>query len=160
MDRIKVEFQSEAANSEYGYYEKGDTGIVIGYTSGCAVVLKDDGSFVKAELKWIKEIKNISTELAESEDEKTKNEILAFLKRKRENSNLGWDVVALDRWIEWIEAHAGKTPKMKKLSQDDVRYPKHSFGSIVVDGGIAAVHIGNYYITYEELEKLIPKEEV
>ena len=47
-------FMQDSPHSGYGYYKRGDTGWIDGYTGGCAVVIKEDGSFVKADLRWIK----------------------------------------------------------------------------------------------------------
>lgn len=47
-------FLQESPHSGYGHYKRGDTGWIDGYTGDCAVVIKEDGSFVKADLRWIK----------------------------------------------------------------------------------------------------------
>ena len=54
MKRLKVMFTQDSPHSGYGYYKRGDTGWIDGYTGDCAVVIKEDGSFVKADLRWIK----------------------------------------------------------------------------------------------------------
>ena len=52
MKAMKVVITRESPHSGYGYYTAGDTGLLVGFTEGCAVVVKDkDGKFVKVELR-------------------------------------------------------------------------------------------------------------
>lgn len=58
MAEIKVMIIDNSPHSGYGYYEKGDTGVVVGFTQGCAVVIRDkDSKFVKVELRELKKLK-------------------------------------------------------------------------------------------------------
>lgn len=76
MEKIKVKFKKDSPYGEYGYYRVGDIGTVVGYTQGCAVILKEDGSFVKVELNWIKEdINSIPENPVSEEDDKMKQAI-------------------------------------------------------------------------------------
>ena len=52
MKGMKVIITKDSPHSGYGYYKKGDIGLLVGFTEGCAVVVKDDnGKFVKVELR-------------------------------------------------------------------------------------------------------------
>ena len=52
MKGMKVIITRENPHSGYGYYKAGDTGLLVGFTEGCAVVVKDnEGKFVKVELR-------------------------------------------------------------------------------------------------------------
>ena len=54
MKEMKVIITKDSPHSGYGYYNKGDIGLLVGFTEGCAVVVKDnDGKFVKVELRNI-----------------------------------------------------------------------------------------------------------
>ena len=58
MKAMKVVITRESPHSGYGYYKAGDTGLLVGFTEGCAVVVKDkDDKFVKVELKSINRLK-------------------------------------------------------------------------------------------------------
>ena len=57
MEGIKVIITGDYPHSGYGYYKNGDTGVLVGFVEGCAVVIRDeDSKFVKVELKNLKKI--------------------------------------------------------------------------------------------------------
>ena len=116
MDRIKVKFTKNSPYNEYGHYDYGDTGEVVGYTNGCAIILKDDGSFAKADIKWIEEVKEqvetIPTELAESEDEKIRKELICLV-RDFDKESSSFNMVSQESMLAWLE-------KQGELSQSEV----------------------------------------
>lgn len=58
MKAMKVVITKASPHSGYGYYIAGDTGLLVGFTEGCAVVVKDkDDKFVKVELKSINRLR-------------------------------------------------------------------------------------------------------
>lgn len=63
MDGIRVRFEKDSPYRDY-FFEKGETGVFVGVTQGCAVILKDDGSFVRADLDQIKKVGDVLPELA------------------------------------------------------------------------------------------------
>lgn len=54
MKGMKVIINGDSPHSGYGYYKKGDIGLLVGFTEGCAVVVKaNDDKFVKVKLRDI-----------------------------------------------------------------------------------------------------------
>lgn len=59
MNEIHVLITDDSPYSEFGNYEQGDTGTLVGFTQGCAVVILDENRrFVKVELRNIKAIES------------------------------------------------------------------------------------------------------
>ena len=115
MEKIKVKFKKDSPYGEYGYYRVGDIGTVVGYTQGCAVILKEDGSFVKVELKWIKEDINSIPENPVNEDEKIKEELKAHI-------GLLCDGLFPQKkdWLAWIEKQGKQKPEWS--DEDEAMY--------------------------------------
>jgi hypothetical protein len=60
MKGIHVVITKASPYEAYGNYEYGDTGTVVGFTQGCAVVVLDEnGKFVKVELRNIKSLDDL-----------------------------------------------------------------------------------------------------
>ncbi len=80
----------------------------------------------EAGYKWDsekKELKKIEVTSKESEDEKTRKELIAFLK---ENLSLGypdetWDSKGLKRWIAWLEKQGKEEYTLKSFKDEDIR---------------------------------------
>lgn len=117
--RIKVRLTKNSPYSEFGYYEEGDIGYIDGYTENNAIVILENGRFAKADLRWIEvvneEDNNVNIELNESEDERIKKEIIAFITTtpKARNSH--------KKWIAWLEKQ-GESKPIGKLQLNEELY--------------------------------------
>ena len=83
MERIKVKFTGSNPNRGYGFYHPGDIGYIDGYAGDLAIVIKEDGSIVKAELGHISVVKECDSvcnkTVSESEDEKIRKELIQYI---------------------------------------------------------------------------------
>lgn len=54
---VRVVLLRDSPYSDYGYYRTGDTGVLVGFTRTCAVVIRDkDGRFVLIEPNYLKKL--------------------------------------------------------------------------------------------------------
>lgn len=59
MKERHVIITEDSPYSYYGYYREGDTGVLVGFTQGCAIVVRDnDGKFVKVEINNLESLCN------------------------------------------------------------------------------------------------------
>jgi len=59
MKERHVIITKDSPYSYYGYYREGDTGVLVGFTQGCAIVVLDNGGkFVKVEINNLESLCN------------------------------------------------------------------------------------------------------
>lgn len=81
-------------------------------------------------------LEDICPELAGSEDERIRKEIIAFLKENLETGGRAdetWSISGLERWITWLEKQGEKTNPYSGISFE---YNGHTWGMCARDNGV------------------------
>ena len=112
-------------------------------------------------------IETLFPELKESEDERVRKELIAFLKENYETGRADetWDLNGIERWIAWIEKQGKQKPILPKWKYKNDNTPLlrdslilNKYGCVAKSPSGAFVN-DVWVIDYDELAKL-PKEEL
>lgn len=111
MERIKVKFTGSNPNRGYGFYHPGDIGYIDGYAGDLAIVIKEDGSIVKAELGHISVVKECDSvcnkTVSESEDEKIRKELIKYIE---DYPNLPNGRYSRSDFLSWLKKQGEQKP--------------------------------------------------